>query len=107
MKELFRLKIASKRQMTAPQRLLDLLGISEGDEIQLEVADGQVAAVHACKAVPTVLMTEDLLSKIKEREKQLMQGQGLSVEEAFANDEEMTAARSARGERTNRTNTAR
>jgi len=91
MNELFRLKIASKRQLTAPQRLLDALSLSEGDEIQLEVADGQIVDVYPCKAVPTALMTDDLLSKIKKREDRLMQGKGLSVEEAFEKADGMTA----------------
>jgi antitoxin component of MazEF toxin-antitoxin module len=83
MNELFRLKIASKRQMTAPQRLLDALSLSEGDEIQIEVADGNVIGVHACKTVPTALLSEDLLSKIKTRENRLVQGRGLTVRQAL------------------------
>ena len=83
MRELFRLKIASKRQMTAPQRLLNALNLAEGDEIQIEVADGQVVDVHPCKAVPTALLPQALLSKIKEREERLMQGEGLTTEEVL------------------------
>jgi antitoxin component of MazEF toxin-antitoxin module len=83
MHELFRMKIAAKRQMTAPQRLLDALSLSEGDEIQIEVADGQIVGTHACKAVPTALLSEELLSKIKKRESRLVQGKGLTVEEAL------------------------
>jgi bifunctional DNA-binding transcriptional regulator/antitoxin component of YhaV-PrlF toxin-antitoxin module len=92
MNELFRLKIASKRQITAPQRLLDALNLSEGDEIQIEVSDGQVREVHPCKAVPIALLPETLLSKIKRREDRLMQGGGLSVEEALQEAEAKTAA---------------
>jgi antitoxin component of MazEF toxin-antitoxin module len=83
MHELFRMKIAAKRQMTAPQRLLDALSLSEGDEIQIEVANGQIVGTHACKAVPTALLSEELLSKIKKRENRLLQGNGLTVEEAL------------------------
>jgi bifunctional DNA-binding transcriptional regulator/antitoxin component of YhaV-PrlF toxin-antitoxin module len=83
MNELFRLKIASKRQMTAPQRLLDVLGLNEGDEIQIEIAEGQIVDVHPCKAVPTRMLTEELLSKIKEREERMLQGYGLTPEEAL------------------------
>jgi len=71
MRELFRIKIASKRQATVPQRLLEILGITEGDEIQIEVSDGQVRGVHACKAVPTALLSEELLAKLERREAQL------------------------------------
>lgn len=92
MNELFRLKIASKRQITAPQRLLDALNLSEGDEIQIEVANGQVREVHPCKAVPIALLPETLLSKIKKREDRLMQGEGLTVEEALQEAEAKRAA---------------
>lgn len=83
MNELFRLKIASKRQMTAPQRLLDVLNLNEGDEIQIEIADGQIVDVHPCKAVPTRMLTDELLSKIKQREERMVQGHGLTPEEAL------------------------
>lgn len=83
MNELFRMKIASKRQLTAPQRLLDILGLNEGDEIQIEIAEGQIVDIHPCKAVPTRLLTGELLSKIKQREERLIQGYGLSGEEAL------------------------
>jgi antitoxin component of MazEF toxin-antitoxin module len=69
--------------MTAPQRLLDVLGLSEGDEIQIEIADGQVVDVHPCKAVPTKMLTDEVLSKIKEREGRMLQGYGLTAEEAL------------------------
>ncbi len=43
MKELFRfLKIASKRQVTVPQRLLNLLHLVEGDEIHIETEEGWI-----------------------------------------------------------------
>ena len=87
MNELFRLKIASKRQMTAPQRLLEALGLSEGDEIQIEIADGRVVDVHPCKAVPTALMTNELLCKLKKREQRLVEGHGMTVEEAFPEEQ--------------------
>jgi len=83
MNELFRLKIASKRQMTAPQRLLDVLGLNEGDEIQIEISDGQIVDAHACKAVPTRMLTGELLGKIKEREARILQGYGLTPVEAL------------------------
>ena len=83
MNELFRLRIAAKRQITAPQRLMESLSLSEGDEIQMEVSDGQIVGVHACKAVPTALLSEDLLTEIKKQEHRLAQGKGLTVAEAM------------------------
>jgi antitoxin component of MazEF toxin-antitoxin module len=83
MNELFRLRIAAKRQMTAPQRLMDALSLSEGDELQVEVAGGQILSVHACKSVPTSLLSDDLLSEIKRQEHRLAQGKGLTAEAAM------------------------
>ena len=82
MHELFRLRIAAKRQMTAPQRLMELLHLSEGDEIQLEVADGQIIDARPCKPIPTALLSEDLLTEIKKQERRIEQGKGPSLEDA-------------------------
>ncbi|MFZ0792582.1 MAG: AbrB/MazE/SpoVT family DNA-binding domain-containing protein [Candidatus Korobacteraceae bacterium] len=96
MQELFRMKIAGKRQLTLPQRLLDVLGLAEGDEIQIEVADGQIVGTHACKTIPTALLGKELLSKIRKREERLVQGKGLSVAEAIARADESPAPQDAR-----------
>lgn len=68
MKELFRLKIASKRQATIPQRMLNLLHLSEGDEIQIEVEDGRIRSVQPCKVVPTNLFGPEVLARLIARE---------------------------------------
>jgi antitoxin component of MazEF toxin-antitoxin module len=65
--ELFRLKIAGKRQVTLPQRLLTALQLTEGDEIQLQVVDGQIVKAEAWKAIPTHLFTPDILRQLNER----------------------------------------
>jgi bifunctional DNA-binding transcriptional regulator/antitoxin component of YhaV-PrlF toxin-antitoxin module len=84
MAELFRLKIAAKRQLTVPQRLLDVLHLNEGDELQITVVNGQIAFTQPCKSVPTSLLSPDVLAKIEEREKQLMAGEGIPLENALA-----------------------
>jgi bifunctional DNA-binding transcriptional regulator/antitoxin component of YhaV-PrlF toxin-antitoxin module len=65
--QLFRMKILSKRQVTVPQRLLDILGVAEGDEIQIEMAGRDAVSVHGCKSIPTQLLTDKLKKKLKER----------------------------------------
>ena len=80
MSELFRIKIASKRQMTAPQRLLNLLRLGEGDEIQLEVENGQIVNIEACKVVPTRLFSPDVLSQLAAREMEMAGGRVSSVD---------------------------
>lgn len=84
MKELFRLKIASKRQATVPQRLLNLLHLSEGDEIQIVVEDGQIRSVQPCKVVPTTLFSPEVLAQLTARE---AEGGGTPIEPAKLIDE--------------------
>jgi bifunctional DNA-binding transcriptional regulator/antitoxin component of YhaV-PrlF toxin-antitoxin module len=81
MKELFRLKIGSKRQMTAPQRLLSNLNLGEGDEIQFTVEDGQIVSAQPYKSVSTALLPDVLMAKIKAREKLLTEGKGVDLED--------------------------
>jgi len=83
MEELFRLKIGSKRQVTVPQRLLSLLNLVEGDEIQVTVENGQIESTQAYKSVPTALLSEEIISKIKAREKLLVEGKGIDLENAL------------------------
>ena len=83
MTELFRLKIAAKRQLTLPQRLLSVLNLAEGDEIQVRVEDGQIVSAQPCKPVPTAFLPNDLLSKLKTREKLLTEGKGIHLDDAL------------------------
>lgn len=82
-RELFRLKIASKRQITVPQRLLNLLDLAEGDEIQITTESGRVVSTQPCKSVPTALLPDDVMSKIREREKLLIEGRGVDLDEVL------------------------
>src|SRR5256885_35553 len=74
MKELFRLRIASKRQVTIPQRLMNVLGLSEGDELQVLVKGNQINEVRACKVVPTHLFSSDVIAALEAREKEIKEG---------------------------------
>jgi len=58
----------------------------------------QIVAVHACKAVPTALLSDDLLSEIKKQEHRLAQGKGLTVAEAMGQVEKHQKHESARGQ---------
>lgn len=83
--QLFRLKVGSKRQLTFPPALLESLKMSEGDEIQILVQNGQVVSMQPCKAVPTLYLSEATLSKLQEREQALLGGQGVDVKDLLAN----------------------
>lgn len=95
MKELFRLKIASKRQVTIPQRLLNLLNLTEGDEIRIEVEDGSIGHVEPCKVVPTKLFTRDVLDQLAAREREIEKdATPLELTELVETEEEARAATS-------------
>jgi AbrB family looped-hinge helix DNA binding protein len=79
-KELFRLRIASKRQITVPQRMMNLLGLSEGDELQIEVKGNQISAVRPCKVVPTHLFSSEIVAALEAREKEIKSGKGKRLE---------------------------
>lgn len=74
MKELFRLRIAAKRQITVPQRLMNALGLAEGDEIQIEVRGNQIGDARACKVVPTHLFSSDIVAALEKREQEMQSG---------------------------------
>lgn len=80
MKELFRLRIASKRQITVPQRLMNALGLSEGDELQVEVKGNQISDVRPCKVVPTHLFSSEIVAALEAREKEIQSGKGRHIE---------------------------
>lgn len=67
MREFFRLKIVSKRQVTLPQLMLKMLHLDEGDEIEIEIEDGKIVAGNALKLVPTDFFTAPMLHKLSER----------------------------------------
>jgi bifunctional DNA-binding transcriptional regulator/antitoxin component of YhaV-PrlF toxin-antitoxin module len=79
-KELFRLRIASKRQITVPQRLMNVLGLSEGDELQIEVKGNQINEVRPCKVVPTHLFSSEIVAALEAREREIRSGKGKRLE---------------------------
>jgi bifunctional DNA-binding transcriptional regulator/antitoxin component of YhaV-PrlF toxin-antitoxin module len=68
MSELYRMRIADRRQVTLPQRLLDRLGIEIGDEIGIAMSEhGQ--RVIGFKGIQTDLLTPEIQRMLDEREK--------------------------------------
>ena len=78
----FRLKIVSKRQVTIPQRMLNLLHLSEGDELQIEVDDSRILNVRTLKAIPTDLFSSEVLAKLSEREAEIRDGKKIKIDVA-------------------------
>ena len=74
MSEIFRLKIVSKRQVTLPQLMLEALHLREGDELEVQVEDGEVVAVRPLKLVPATFFTKRMLKVLENRSKSMEAG---------------------------------
>ncbi|MFZ0821754.1 MAG: hypothetical protein WAM91_16945 [Candidatus Acidiferrales bacterium] len=75
MAHVFQIRIASKRQVTMPQQLLDLLRLREGDFLEIITDRNQVVAVRPLKVVPTNLFTPEILKKLDRRAEQIDRGE--------------------------------
>jgi bifunctional DNA-binding transcriptional regulator/antitoxin component of YhaV-PrlF toxin-antitoxin module len=74
MRELFRVRIAGKRQMTIPQRMMNVIGIEEGDELQFTVEGKDIVKTVHCKTVPAHLVPEDVAAAIAKSRKDVKEG---------------------------------
>jgi bifunctional DNA-binding transcriptional regulator/antitoxin component of YhaV-PrlF toxin-antitoxin module len=70
MSDLFRLKIVSKRQVTIPQRAMDLLRLRTGDEIHFKVANGRIVEAYPVPITPDLEMSEDAQQRFEQIEKE-------------------------------------
>jgi bifunctional DNA-binding transcriptional regulator/antitoxin component of YhaV-PrlF toxin-antitoxin module len=64
------MRIADRRQVTLPQRMLDVLGLEVGDEFGIEVSNGKTRLV-AYKRVRSDLMTPAIQRMLDEREREI------------------------------------
>ena len=83
MHDTFRLKVAARRQVTLPQRLLRLLNLTEGDVLEISIT-GNSFTGRALKLVPADLFTPERLNELQQREHQMAGGEGI---EAKSKDE--------------------
>lgn len=74
MRELFRLRIAAKRQVTVPQRLMNLLGLDEGDELRVTFDDNEITKVVPFTSVPAHFVTDERAAAIEESRKEIREG---------------------------------
>ncbi len=75
MRDFFRLKLVSKRQVTIPQLMLEKLHLQEGDELEFEIENGSIVAVRPMKLVPTDFFNESMLRKLQERSRSMDAGE--------------------------------
>ena len=68
--EKFTLRVAAKRQVTIPARLLELLNIGEGDMLEI-VAESSSFKGRGMKLVPSSFFTPEMLKELEAREKEL------------------------------------
>ncbi len=76
----FRLRIASRRQVTLPQALLDQMHLEEGDILEVVVADDSFTG-KGLKLVPTNLFTPEILRQLEQREKEIDAGKKVDVKD--------------------------
>ncbi len=74
MRDFYRLKIVSKRQITLPQLMLEKLRLQEGDEIEVEIENGNILAVRPLKLIPVEFFTDTLQRQLEERSKSMDAG---------------------------------
>src|SRR5450432_2580186 len=91
MDELFRLRIAVKRQVTVPQRLMDILGLSMGDELQVEVRGNEVRLVPMVQ-VPKSMLSPELLELLDARQREVRPRPFLEVADASTLSTQVEAA---------------
>ena len=79
--EVFRLRIVSKRQITIPQRMLNVLRLAEGDELQIHVDTdaSKIVLAEARTSIPTDLFTPEIEQELNTRENQMRDTQRRKV----------------------------
>ena len=78
MSQVFRLKVAARRQVTLPQEVLDLLNLSEGDVIEVTVQGDSIVG-RGLKLVPSHLFTPEILEQLRRREEEMSEEEALEV----------------------------
>ena len=78
MRDVFKLKVAARRQVTVPQRVLDLLHLSEGDVLEISVQGNSISG-RGLKLVPTNLFTPEMLGQLQQREAEMDKGFGIQA----------------------------
>jgi bifunctional DNA-binding transcriptional regulator/antitoxin component of YhaV-PrlF toxin-antitoxin module len=78
--EQFKLKIAARRQITVPNRLLALLGLKEGDIIEITV-EGNSFVGRGLRLVPTTLFTPEIESALRQREAEMNSGKSVEAKD--------------------------
>ena len=76
--EIFKLKVAARRQVTLPQRVLDLLNLSEGDVLEISVKDNAISG-RGLKLIPSHLFTPEMLEQLRQREAEMNEGLGMEA----------------------------
>jgi AbrB family looped-hinge helix DNA binding protein len=79
LQRIFRMKIASKRQVTLPQKLVSQLRLNEGDELEIVTNGSEITEIRPLKLVPTTFFTEEILEKLDQREQELKAGGGFEL----------------------------
>jgi AbrB family looped-hinge helix DNA binding protein len=78
----FRMKIVSKRQVTIPAGLLELLHIREGDYLEVEVGESKrEPTLRGLTLAPTSYFPDKVLKKLDQRAAEIKKGAYGEVQE--------------------------
>ncbi len=69
--EQFKLRIAHRRQITVPIKLLEILNLQEGDLLEINVVNGHSFTGRGLKLVPANLFTPEIVEKLRQRESEM------------------------------------
>ncbi len=77
----FRIRVAARRQVTLPEELLELLRIDEGDTLEIRVDKNVISGGCGLKLIPTSLFDDELMVRLREREKEIARGSGIEAKD--------------------------
>ena len=78
MAEIFKLRVVSRRQVTLPSRVLDLLHLREGDILEISVEEDSIKG-RGLRLVPANLFTPEILEQLQKREEEINSGSALEA----------------------------
>jgi bifunctional DNA-binding transcriptional regulator/antitoxin component of YhaV-PrlF toxin-antitoxin module len=96
MDQTFRMKIASKRQITVPQDLLGLLGVREGDYIEILFDAEKGMTLSGLTLGPTSVFPAQMRTRLEHRDMEMEKGEYKEVRDLSSIRVKRDKAKSAR-----------
>jgi len=87
MPETFRIRVAARRQVTLPTRVLEILNVGEGDVLEISVDKNVICGGRGLKLMPASLFDDDLMQLLEKREREIAAGKSIKAKDT----QELTA----------------